>query len=184
MGKLQLVSGPYIVTIDSKSAYVKGTTNNLYNYDADYWEDRGYADTLYDVAISLADRVLKRIVIGAGGGSTTIHDTSHILEPNRLTICCGDTVFCLSIPDLSLLWRVKADSATCFEIYKHKADYIVHGELEISRVSYDGRLIWQQGGADIFTNISSGGEDFFITDEYIFATDWNGKQYKFDFDGN
>ncbi|GAA3981678.1 hypothetical protein [Mucilaginibacter dorajii] len=183
MAKLQLISGPYLISADSKPAYSKQAMDNLYSYDADYWEDRGYiSDTVYEIAVSLTDQVVKRVIIGAGGGSTTFHETSHVIESERLVICCGDTVFCLSIPDLSLLWKVKADDATCFEIYKYKEDYIIHGELEISRVSNSGQLVWSQGGADIFTTANSNRDDFFLTDEYVFATDWNYKTYKFNFD--
>lgn len=81
-----------------------------------------------------------------------------------------------------MLWKTKADQATCFEIFKHKDDYIVHGELEISRLDKNGNIVWQQGGRDIFTTLD-GKDDFAITDEYILATDWANRKYKFDFDG-
>jgi hypothetical protein len=57
-----------------------------------------------------------------------------IIEDKRLLICCSDSIFCLSIPDLTLLWRTRADEATCFEILKYQDSYIVHGELEILRL--------------------------------------------------
>lgn len=73
--------------------------------------------------------------------------------------------------------------ATCFGIFKYKEDYIIHGEVEITRLSNDGKIIWQQSGADIFTSLNSEKEDFVIS-EYILATDWDNRKYKFDFDGN
>ena len=99
-------------------------------------------------------------------------------------ICCSDSVFCLTIPTLLLQWKTKADFATCFEIFKYKLDYIVHGEVEISRLSADGDLIWQQSGADIFVTPKSNEDDFVVTDDYILATDWDNRKYRFDFDGN
>jgi len=54
-----------------------------------------------------------------------------------------------------LQWKTKADVATCFEIFKYRSDYIVHGEMAISRLSADGDIIWQQSGADIFVSTKS-----------------------------
>ena len=61
---------------------------------------------------------------------------------------------------------------------------MVHGELEISRLSNDGQIVWQQSGADIFTTTNGHEDDFLLTDKCIIATDWNNKKYQFDFDGN
>ena len=54
--------------------------------------------------------------------------------------------------------------------------------MEISKLDSDGRLIWQQSGADIFTT-EKGTNDFEITESYIRATDWENQTYKFDFNG-
>jgi len=89
----------------------------------------------------------------------------------------------LSIPELTLLWRTHADQGTCFEIYKYQGSYIVHGEFEISRLHKNGKIIWQQSGADIFTTIE-GRKDFELTDKYIIATDFENRVCKFDYDGN
>ena len=94
----------------------------------------------------------------------------------------SDTIFCLSIPDLNLLWHTKADTGTCFEIYKYQDSYIVHGELEISRLDRDGKILWQKIGSDIFTTLD-GEDNFVLTDNYILATDWENNKYKFDYNG-
>jgi hypothetical protein len=85
---------------------------------------------------------------------------------------------------LDLLWQTKGDPATCFQIFKYKDDYIVHGELEITRVGNDGKIVWQRGGADIFVTLNSSEKDFLVTEDYMLATDWENRTYKFDFDGN
>ena len=121
-------------------------------------------------------------VIGTTGGGTEIGKNSTIIEDDRFLICCSDSVFCLSIPDLALLWRRQADEATCFEIFKYQDSYIVHCELNISRLNKNGEVLWQQSGADIFTTLD-GKNDFIITENYILATDWENRQYKFDFNG-
>jgi len=83
---------------------------------------------------------------------------------------------------LSLLWRTKADRATCFEIYKYQDSYIIHGELEIARLDKNGKILWQQSGSIIFTTLD-GKDNFIITDNYILATDWENRKYKIDFNG-
>ncbi|MBK6834669.1 MAG: hypothetical protein IPG89_10490 [Bacteroidetes bacterium] len=84
---------------------------------------------------------------------------------------------------LRLQWQTKADTATCFGIFKLQDSYIVHGELEITRLDKHGKIVWQNSGADIFTTLDSE-NTFQITDKYILATDWENRKYKFDFDGN
>ena len=176
--------GNYTIEVSTADYTLNSTDNNP--YDLVYLEDAGgicptfiglkiYADT---------DSLFKSAIIGAQGGSTRVHETSHILKSDRVVICCSDTVFCLSIPDLYLNWKTKSDIATCFEIFKYKEDYIIHGELEITRLSNDGKILWQKGGNDIFTPSHSIAEDFIITEDYILATDWDKRKYKFDFEGN
>jgi len=185
MSAFRKTTGSYVIKFNSKPVYEELSSDNLNQYGTIYWENLEYrSDTKYDISIFLSDELLKKVLIGASGGATSIHKTSYIIESDKLVICCSDTIFCLSIPDLSLLWKTKADDATCFEIFKYKSDYIIHGELQISRLSHSGEIVWQQSGADIFTTADSTGDDFLITDNYILATDWEKRIYKFDFDGN
>jgi hypothetical protein len=175
--------GNYIVDVFKTDYSVNPADNNP--YDLVYLEDAG---NIWPTIIGLkiyddTGSLFKSAIIGARGGGSGIHETSHILKWDRIVICCSDTVFCLSIPDLYLLWKTKCDMATCFGIVKYKEDYIIHGEVEITRLSNDGKIIWQQSGADIFTSLNSEKEDFVITDDYILATDWDNRKYKFDFDG-
>lgn len=121
-------------------------------------------------------------VLSAIGGGTGVHEASYIVETDRLLTCCGDTVFCLSLPSLDLLWKTGMDLATCFGIYAFQDDYIVHGELAISRLDENGLILWQRGGADIFT--TSEGGLFQLTKHCIIVEDWQNRVYKFDYLGN
>jgi len=131
-----------------------------------------------------SNTILKIICIAGNGGATSLHQNSFILEDDRLMVCCTDTVFCLEIPSLNFIWSVEADPFTCFGLYKQNGMYVVHGELTISRIDENGILLWQNGGCDIFTTPEGNSDDFYVTDSYIFATDWDHNIYKFDFDGN
>lgn len=121
-------------------------------------------------------------LIAADGGGTGITATTTLINHAGIVICCGNTIFKLTLPDLNLVWQTVCDEATCFGIYYFKQDYIVHGELEISRLDKAGKIVWQRGGMDIWTTLD-GTDDFAVYDNYIVATDWGYSRYKFDADG-
>jgi hypothetical protein len=176
--------GQYQVDVYRDETFRQGSADNLHLYDLEFFEESEYVfTTMVGIKVFEDQNLLKSAIIGAVGGGTGIHKTSVIYEDPRVVICCSDSIFCLSIPDLILLWQTHADQATCFEIYKYQNSYIVHGELEISRLDKDGKIVWQQGGADIFTTID-GGQGFELTDKFIIATDFENRIYKFDYDGN
>lgn len=172
------------IELFKEDIYSPGSADNVNEYDFVYLgEDNNYT-TAVGIKVYAADCLFRTAIIGSIGGRTGVHHTSHIWEPDRVIICCSDTIFCLSIPDLYLVWKTRADLATCFQIFKLGEDYIVHGELEISRLRYDGQIIWQQSGRDMFTRLNAIKDDFVIIENYIIATDWDNTKYKFDFDGN
>ena len=173
----------YRIDIYDDQTFSEGSVDNANVYDFVYFDKSEYHfSSVYGIKIFQDDTLLKSAVIGSIGGGTAIHDTSKIIENDRLLVCCSDTIFCLSIPDLTLLWRTQADQATCFEIYKYQDSYIIHGELEISRLDKDGKILWQQSGADIFTTLD-GKDDFELKDNYILATDFENRTYKFSYNG-
>lgn len=173
----------YRIDIYNDQTFTAISADNVNQYDFVYFDKSEYHfPSVYGIKIFQDDTLIKSAVIGSIGGGTAIHDTSTIIENDRLLVCCSDSIFCLSIPDLTLLWQTKADQATCFEIYKYEDSYFIHGELEISRLDRDGKILWQQSGADIFTTLE-GKDDFVITDNCILVTDWENRKYKFDFNG-
>ena len=175
--------GSFQVQIYSDSTFTRGSQDNLHSYHAEYLEADDYELlTQFAIKVYECSKLLSSAIIGSVGGGTGIHDTSVIYENSRLLICCADNIFCLSIPSLQLIWKTKADSTTCFEIYKYEEDYIVHGEIEISRISKDGQVLWQQSGADIFTTLK-GGKDFELTKDFIIAKDFESRVYKYDYNG-
>ncbi len=176
--------GKYKVEIFTDETYEIGSANNINNYDFEYLEpENKYNSTFVGLKIYENEELNKSILIGSEGGNTGINENSKIIEENRILICCADKIFCLSFPELILLWKTKADEMTCFEIFKRDDYYIVHGELEITKLNENGKILWQKSGADIFTTIN-GKNDFEITEKYIIATDWENRIYKFDYDGN
>lgn len=180
-----IIAGNYQIDLFNYPFSRYSAVDSEEKYDLVHFEESEHEyPTIIGIKITNHDGFAKSALLGAQGGGTGVHKTSFIVEQVRIVICCSDTVFCLSIPDLSMIWKTKADEATCFEIFKYKTDYIVHGELEISRLSADGYIIWQRSDADIFTTLDSTDSDFIVANDHILATDWENRKYKFDFDGN
>jgi len=176
--------GQYEIDVYRDETFVKDSADNVHKYDVVYFDESDYIfPTMIGIKVFKSDDLLKSAIIASVGGGTAIHKTSVIFESTRLLICCSDSIFCLSIPDLTLYWRAKADQATCFEIFKYQDSYIVHGELQISRLDKNGKILWQKSGADIFTTITGCGPDFELRDDFILVKDFENRIYKFDYNG-
>lgn len=175
--------GLYQIEIYRDDTFDEKSTDNKHTYDFVYFEKSEYVfSTMLGINVFNDTMLLTSAIIGSIGGGTGVHQNSVIYEDKRLLACCSDTIFCLSIPDLALIWRTKTDSATCFEIFKYQDSYIVHGEMEITRLDKDGKILWQQSGADIFITLD-GDQDFKLTDQFILVKDFENRIYKFDYDG-
>ncbi|HEM7875119.1 hypothetical protein DF044_09650 [Burkholderia contaminans] len=119
-----------------------------------------------------------QMVIGAGGGCSTVHDHSSVIVDDKLYLAVGDHAVCISLSSPhELTWAVRVDQATCFGHHwdAGRRALIVHGELEISRLSLDGDLIWQASGADIFT------ESVRLQPDHVEAVDFERRVYRFDY---
>jgi hypothetical protein len=117
-------------------------------------------------------------VFGRGGGPSGVHEHSLVYVEGLLYLAVGDCVVCVDPKPFSFKWMLQTDSATCFGIHfdeRHRA-LISHGELEISRFSSDGNLMWSVSGADIFTG------RFSLHPTYVEAIDWNGNVYRLSYD--
>ncbi|ALJ01582.1 hypothetical protein DC20_19140 [Rufibacter tibetensis] len=122
------------------------------------------------------------MIIGSGG-ATGISENSSLVGSDTILVCCCDTVFCLTLPSLELKWQAQADQATCFGIYNLQEGYVVHGEMEVTRLDKKGNIKWQFGGADIFVSLNDE-EAFRLNADHIELTDFCQRKYLIDFDGN
>lgn len=107
-----------------------------------------------------------------------MHEHSALVIDDRLYLAVGDHVACLSLElPHRLIWATRVDTATCFGVYwdSGRAALISHGELEVSRLSLRGHLLWQSSGADIFSN------GFRLLPEYIEVVDFNQTIYCIDY---
>lgn len=174
----------YEIDVDYNPTYKSGSADNSFKYDFEYLEDSGNRPTsIFGIKILDNGKCIKSAIISSEGGETGIHNTALVLKDERLVICCADKVFCLSIPDLTLLWKIKADDFTCFQIFAYQDSYIVHGEINISRINHDGIILWQYSGKDIFLNVENDAIECELRENYILATDFNNEVYRIGYDG-
>ncbi|GEP52808.1 hypothetical protein FNO01nite_34800 [Flavobacterium noncentrifugens] len=174
----------YTIQITSNSAYESDSKYNINDYRNVYFEESEYIlPSIFGIKIFENDNLVNSAILGVGGGATTIHQGSLVVSKNRLQICCGNFVFCLSIPELKIIWKTQADEITCFGIYKIDEEFIIHGEMQISKIDKNGNIVWKFGGRDIFVTID-GKDNFSITNNIICVRDFQNYIYKVDLDGN
>jgi len=167
------------IRIDNDPSFSFGSVDNPHAYGRSYrLDDEPYSPTsLHTVRVVQADEtVIASSILGATGGASGVHEHSAIIHADCLLIAVGPFVVSLQLPKLTLNWKVKTDSATCFGVY-HSAEnrcYISHGELDVACVSYDGSIMWSNSGADIFTN------GFSVSQNQVTAIDWNEDRYVWD----
>lgn len=172
------------IEIFDDNSFKLNSEDNEKSYNQIYFRgnDEYIVPAMHGIRIYENEKEIDSCLIAGEGGATGIHDTSTIIDEDKLLICCCDSVFCLNLPNLEMDWQTKADWATCFQIFKLEETYLIHGELEISRLDKTGKILWQFGARDIF--VSLGGTDIFeIHSDNILVSDWTETVYKLDFDG-
>lgn len=173
------------IEVLDEPTYKFGSADNNFNYSTTYFGDNAeeYPTSKHGIKIYRDDQIIESCIIIGSGGATGIHQNSFIIDNNRLLICCCDTIFNLKLPELDLIWKTQADQATCFQIFKHQDDIIVHGEFQVTKLDKNGNKKWEFGGADIFVSIDNE-DEFKIENDGILLTDFAKTKYKIDFDGN
>ncbi|CAM3963546.1 Glutamine cyclotransferase [Flavobacterium branchiophilum] len=178
-----LVLENQVIKFFDESDYRFDSMDNIKTYDKTFISgDKSALISQIGIEIFEDDDLKSSCIIGSEGGGTGITGNTTLISYGGLLVCCSNTVFKLTIPHLDLEWKTISDSATCFGIHYLEKDYVVHGELEITRLDKDGKIVWQKGGRDIWTT-AEGIDDLAVYDDYILATDWEYNRYKFDFDG-
>lgn len=132
--------------------------------------------TAIEIKVSHEDTILSRTLILGACGSTGIFDRNILIDDDCLLICVSDQVYRFKLPEMELDWKTRCDDATCFTITKFKDDYLIHGELQIARLSKEGDIKWFFSGRDIFV-LPHGESDLLVEDDMITIKDWEGYKY-------
>ncbi|CAN5902018.1 hypothetical protein BH11BAC7_BH11BAC7_23660 [soil metagenome] len=174
-----------VVDFFDDASYKEGSADNKYAYSKHYFSNekaKQYRGSNHGIKVYDFEGEINNCLLTASVGRTWVHKTSSLLADDQLVICCSNFIFCIKIPTLELLWKTEVDSFTCLQIYKFQDDYIVHGELLVSRIDANGNIKWQFGGKDIFISIENQ-EEFRIEADHISLVDFGSTEYKIDFDG-
>lgn len=177
----------YTVDIVEDLNYTLNSIDNVVSYDIEYFDgktntDRVYPTSKVGIRVTQDGDKLASAIICETGGQTTIHDNSFVFTNDSLLICCSDKIYSLSIPGLQLNWKKRFDPATCFAIYSFMDDYIIHGELQITRIDGDGDEKWTFGARDIFVT-PDGRDSIELMTDKIRLKDWGGHEYLLNEDG-
>jgi len=170
-----------VIVFDDQT-YAINSTDNSTNYKQSYCENIGDLNK-HGIKINKDGIEISSAIICENGGGSTIHEKSYILKDNSIFICCGSKIYSLNIPLLTLNWRKELDSATCFGIYEFEGDLLIHGELEISRLTKEGLVKWKFSGRDIFVSMT-GNKEFEIVGDKIKLFDFDNFEYLLDANGN
>jgi hypothetical protein len=175
--------GNYIIVIDNDELYSDNSEDNQIRYEHIYkTKNDEKAVSKHSITIKTDTKDITNAILIGTSGATGIHKNSYYIQNNLINICVSNFIFCLSIPELNLIWKTEIDCATAFQIFKMHEDFIIHGEIEISRINQNGKIIWQHSGSDIFV-LPNGKEGFKIQGDIIQAESWDGRKYIFKYNG-
>jgi hypothetical protein len=172
------------IEVANESDYTPGSADNVRSYNILHTNNTDiYTATAKHGIIVRKDEieVANAIVIGTGG-ATGVYENSYLVKNDAIQICCANLIYSLNIPDLSLKWTAEPDIATCFSIYNFQDDFIIHGEIEISRLTEKGIILWTFSGRDIFVNVN-GKKEFEIIGDTIRLVDFQDYEYVLDANG-
>lgn len=177
----------YSIDIFDDPTYSINSTDNTSQYDKIYYygstnEDRFYPTSKHGIRIKRTDSDFTSALICEIGVATGINKNSFLVADDNLLICCCDKIYSLKLPDLSFNWRKRLDHETCIGIYPFDIDFIIHGELKITRIDKDGNERWTFGARDIFVT-PDGKNSFAIQGDKILLMDWEGYNYILDKNG-
>lgn len=167
----------YSVEVFDDPTFSSRSADNLVSYDRVYIDHTEYQSTSkHGIRVTKEGQSISSAIICGTGGATGINDNSFLITDDDLLICCCDTVYSFTLPQLTLNWKRELDPATCFGIYPFKDDFIIHGELEIRRIDRAGNVKWDFSAKDIFVT-QDGKEALKFTGDKIEVTDWDGDTY-------
>ncbi len=129
---------------------------------------------VYGVILRGSEGVVASCLICAGGAHCPPTADSVLAVQDNLVLSIGNSICCLAIPTLALRWSAIVDTVCCYAVHSSPdhIGFITHGELEIAKVDFSGKIMWTVSGGDIFSR------EFAILDDHVEVTDWNSYKYR------
>jgi hypothetical protein len=114
----------------------------------------------------------------AYGAPSRVTDHAAVCWNGRLFVIIGSHIVCLGSALDEIIWQRDYNAGSGYDLYltRNEDSLIVHFELAILRLAWDGAIQWVAGGEDIFT----GSLEF--DDRLIRVTDFYGSEYSIQLD--
>lgn len=167
----------WIVEVYEHTGYLSGKTFNYLNieYNRTYsWGKKGIDNPARGVRILEGESELSSCLVTSSGGASWLGCDSCAVHGKYLYITVGNRVFSLLLPELQLGWTQVVDMASCFgvRVVNETQCIIANGECEISRLDFNGELVWQVVGKDVFMRPLA------LDRGYIIVKDFQRCQYR------
>jgi hypothetical protein len=174
-GVLHLATPHGLVTVRKERSYLLNRDARLHGYPVAHTLDAEYGLTSIH-GILLDDDPIA--LFGKDGGATGVHAHSALWLDERLYLAIGNAVVCMTLRPYALLWSLEVDWATCFGVHFHPETdaLLAHGELQITRFTPQGQILWQASGRDIFTG------SFSLGLQHVEVVDFYNDIYRFRYD--
>ncbi len=128
---------------------------------------------IYIKACQRGQLIWQRTLASVDGGATGAHEHSAVCYGSCFAVAVGPFIVSLNPANGEVVWTTRGDDVTCFGLHlpPDRKALIVHGELEISKLSPEGKILWHTSGRDIFTGSLS------IEGDRIKVVDFEGTVY-------
>lgn len=172
---MRIINQQFEIEIIDESLYSISSADNIRKYSKEYILDNNHYSNSPRIGIRVksADGFENSCFVLGNSVGVKPHENSAVIINQSLFVSIGMLVCCFEIPSLKLQWQREVDTVTSYSVYisPDAKGVISHGEIEITKVSFDGQILWTVSGKDIFS------EGFTIFPDHIETVDFNLEKY-------
>ena len=180
---MEIKKHPFQIWINEDEEFdVNSSIHKKYNYiyNPNDYTDADYIKT-FSIIIKYRDNKTRIALVGDLHSSV---EGCAITTGNQLLVLQNDTLSVIDMETGQLLRFVKIETFGCnFSIHSIETGYIIYGEIEILKLSFDLNVEWRFSARDIFVSIHNKNA-FELCENHINLYDFLDNYYEIDFDGN
>jgi hypothetical protein len=178
---MRLYNDNFIIEINKDKNFTINSADNITHYDYIYNPNNLSCDYVtFSVKIISSN---KEVMIALIGGAYSFVEDCAIIKDSTLIILQNETLSFIDLPSGNIVDYKNIDTFGCnFAIYEIVSGYIIYGEIEILKLSFNYDVEWRFSALDIFVTIDDT-IPFEISDKCIKLHDFNNNYYEIDFDG-
>lgn len=173
----------YEIEIVVDETYTINSTDNKhydYVYNPNVLDDNDFIN-VFSIKIKSNEKVINIALIG---GAYSNIDNCAILHNDVLIVLQNDMISKIDITTGKLISsKIIETFGSNFSIHHIKTGYIIHGEIEIIKLTFDFEIEWTFSARDIFATLD-GTTAFELCDNCIKLYDFENNYYEIDLNGN